>query len=143
MYYHGMQLCHFNFGLLFKPGSTFKGKNLLSSEQILSFKSRRHFNNTLPRCFEKLYPFENMAESRGGITVNLNVLCESKCIANSYISQHYPLPVLITTIFPTRLNSCCCIVVLRPRSVNVTTLFLGRLRPPKRLTSTSCTYFRQ
>ena len=28
-------------------------------------------------------------------------------------------------------------------SVNLTTLFLGRLRPPKRLTSTSCTYFRQ
>ena len=47
---------------------------------------------------------------------------------------------------------CCCIVVLRPRqtskvmsgrSVNLTTLFLGRIRPPKRLTSTSCTYFRQ
>ena len=45
-----------------------------------------------------------------------------------------------------------CIVVLRPRctskvmsgrSVNLTTLFLGRLRPPKRLTSTLCTYFRQ
>ena len=44
------------------------------------------------------------------------------------------------------------VVVLRPRqtskvmsgrSVNLTTLFLGRLRPPKRLTSTSCTYFRQ
>ena len=29
------------------------------------------------------------------------------------------------------------------RSVNLTTLFLGRLRPPKRLTSTSYTYFRQ
>ena len=29
------------------------------------------------------------------------------------------------------------------RSVNLTTLFLGRLRPPKRLTSTSRTYFRQ
>ena len=29
------------------------------------------------------------------------------------------------------------------RSVNLTTLFLGRLRPPKRLTSTSCTYFGQ
>ena len=28
------------------------------------------------------------------------------------------------------------------RSVNLTTLFLSRLRPPKRLTSTSCTYFR-
>ena len=48
--------------------------------------------------------------------------------------------------------SVCCIVVLRPRctskvmsgrSVNLTTLFIGRLRPPKRLTSTSCTYFRQ
>ena len=33
---------------------------------------------------------------------------------------------------------------LRPyRSVNLTTLFLGRLRPPKWLTSTSCTYFHQ
>ena len=29
------------------------------------------------------------------------------------------------------------------RSVNLTTLFLGRLRHPKRLTITSCTYFRQ
>ena len=47
---------------------------------------------------------------------------------------------------------CCCIVVLRPRytskvmsgrSVNLTTLFLDKLRPPKRLTSTSCTYFHQ
>ena len=28
-------------------------------------------------------------------------------------------------------------------SVNLTTLFLGSLRPPKRLTSTSCTHFRQ
>ena len=27
------------------------------------------------------------------------------------------------------------------RSVNLTALFLGRLRPSKRLTSTSCTYF--
>ena len=45
---------------------------------------------------------------------------------------------------------CCCVVILRPwktskamsgRSVNLTTLFLGRLRPPKRLTSTSCTTF--
>ena len=33
--------------------------------------------------------------------------------------------------------------VMSGRSVNLTTLFLGRLRPPKRLTSTSCTYFRQ
>ena len=27
------------------------------------------------------------------------------------------------------------------RSVNLTTLFLGRLRPPKRFINTSCTYF--
>ena len=33
--------------------------------------------------------------------------------------------------------------VMSGRSVNLTTLFLGRLRPPERLTSTSCTYFRQ
>ena len=32
------------------------------------------------------------------------------------------------------------IVVLRP---HLTTFFLGRLRPPKRLTSTNCAYFRQ
>ena len=47
---------------------------------------------------------------------------------------------------------CCCCVVLSPRltskvisgrSVNLTTLFLGRLRPPTRLTSTLCSYFRQ
>ena len=43
----------------------------------------------------------------------------------------------------------CCftstvnIKVMAGRSVNLTTLFLGRFRPPKRLTSTSCTYFRQ
>ena len=29
------------------------------------------------------------------------------------------------------------------RSVNLATIFMGRLRPPKRLTSTKCTYFRQ
>ena len=33
--------------------------------------------------------------------------------------------------------------VMSGQSVNLTTLFLGRLRAPKRLTSTSCTYFRQ
>ena len=33
--------------------------------------------------------------------------------------------------------------VMSGRSVNLTTLFLGRLRPPKPLTSTSCTYFCQ
>ena len=33
--------------------------------------------------------------------------------------------------------------VMLGRSVNLSKLFLGRLRPPKRLTSTSCTYFRQ
>ena len=46
---------------------------------------------------------------------------------------------------------CCCVVVLHPwetatvilgLSVNLTTLFLGRLRPPKGLTSTLCTHFR-
>ena len=36
-----------------------------------------------------------------------------------------------------------CVHGKHPRSVNIATLFLGRLRPPKRLTSTSCTYFRQ
>ena len=35
-----------------------------------------------------------------------------------------------------------CCKVMSGRSVNITTLFLGRLRPPKRLNSTSCTYFR-
>ena len=33
--------------------------------------------------------------------------------------------------------------VMSGRSVYLTTPFLGRLRPPKRLTSTSCTYFRR
>ena len=51
-----------------------------------------------------------------------------------------------------RVSCCCCVVVLRSRyttkvmlgrSVNLTTVFLGRLRAPKRLTSTSCIYFRQ
>ena len=34
-------------------------------------------------------------------------------------------------------------MVMSGRSVNLPTIFLGRLRPPKRLTSTLCTYFRQ
>ena len=34
-------------------------------------------------------------------------------------------------------------MVMSGRYVNLPTLFLGRLRPPKRLTSTLCTYFRQ
>ena len=32
-------------------------------------------------------------------------------------------------------------VVMSGRSVNLTTWFLGRLRPPKQLTSTKCTHF--
>ena len=34
-------------------------------------------------------------------------------------------------------------MVMSGRSVNLPTLFLGRVRPPERLTSTLCTYFRQ
>ena len=34
-------------------------------------------------------------------------------------------------------------MVMSGRSVNLTTLFLGRLRPPKRLISAPCTYYRQ
>ena len=34
-------------------------------------------------------------------------------------------------------------MVMSGRSFNLPTLFLGRLRPPKRLISTLCTYFRQ
>ena len=34
-------------------------------------------------------------------------------------------------------------MVMSGRSVNLPTLFLGRLRPPERLTSTLCTYFHQ
>ena len=34
-------------------------------------------------------------------------------------------------------------MVMSGRSVNLPTLFLGRLGPLKRLTSTLCTYFRQ
>ena len=50
-----------------------------------------------------------------------------------------------------RVNFCIHVVVVLiyihgkqlGRSVNLTTLLLGKLRPPKRLTSTSCTYFLQ
>ena len=34
-------------------------------------------------------------------------------------------------------------MVISGRSVNLTTLFLGRRIPPKRLTTTKCNYFRQ
>ena len=34
-------------------------------------------------------------------------------------------------------------MIMSGRSVNLTTLFLDRLRPPKRLTSISCIYFHQ
>ena len=40
----------------------------------------------------------------------------------------------------------CCFtlaMVMSGWSVSLTTLFLGRLRPLKRLTNTSCTYLRQ
>ena len=64
----------------------------------------------------------------------------------------YPFFPLSPSLRETARYSCCCIIVLRPRltskvmsgrSFNLITLFLGRLRPPKRLTSTSCTYFCQ
>ena len=44
---------------------------------------------------------------------------------------------LLFYVHDKHLRSC------RDKSVYLTTLFLGRLRPPKRLTSTSCTYFRR
>ena len=55
---------------------------------------------------------------------------------------------LVISIF---LNACVVVVVLfyvhgkqlLGQSVNLITPFLGRLRPPKRLTGTSCKYFRQ
>lgn len=50
----------------------------------------------------------------------------------------------IWTLFTSRSQSCCCVVVvlrlryaakvISGRSVKITTLFLGRLSPPKRLT---------
>ena len=47
---------------------------------------------------------------------------------------------------PVLLEMCRVVVdtkVMSGRSDNLTILFLGRLRPPKRLTSTSFTYFSQ
>ena len=44
---------------------------------------------------------------------------------------------------PTALRGLATSMVMSGQSVNLPTLFLGRLRPPKRLTSTLCTYFRQ
>ena len=69
----------------------------------------------------------------------------SSCLAIIIIIMIIKILILLLII----IKILCCIVVLRPskvmsgRSVNLTTLFLGRLRPPKRLTSTSCTYFLQ
>ena len=72
-----------------------------------------------------------------------------------FFSCKFILKVIAIVWFDTGtlfLNCCCCcsVVVLGPRSefmwgqsVNLTTFFLGRLRPPKRLTSTLCTYFCQ
>ena len=45
--------------------------------------------------------------------------------------------VLLFYVHGKHLRSC------RDSQFNLTTLFMGRLRPPKRLTITSCTYFRQ
>ena len=45
-------------------------------------------------------------------------------------------------IFSRLLLLCIC-KVMSGLSVNLTTLFLGRLRPLKLLTSISCTYFRE
>ena len=45
--------------------------------------------------------------------------------------------VVLFYVHGKQLRSC------RDGQLSLTTLFLGRLRPPKRLTSTSCTYFRQ
>ena len=60
--------------------------------------------------------------------------------------NHFLLQQPLSTYSP-----CCCnyvvlrqgktAVVMLERSVNLTTLFLGQFRPPKQLTSTSCTRF--
>ena len=70
--------------------------------------------------------------------------------SNLDIFSSFILSLLFLLLFGRRLD--IVVVVLHPRltskvmsgrSVNLTTLFLGRLRPPKWLTSTSCTYFRR
>ena len=56
----------------------------------------------------------------------------------------YELCVLLGhELIPELLLLCCCFTakVMLGGSVNLTTLFLDRLRPPKWLTSTSCIYF--
>ena len=66
-------------------------------------------------------------------------------------SSTYKLINVIKKLLIVR-ESVVCVVVLHlryvskvmwGRSVNLITLFLGRFRPAKRLTSTLCTYFRQ
>ena len=55
-----------------------------------------------------------------------------------YVSSYYVVVVvLLFYVHGKQLWSC------RDDQLTLTTIFLGRLRPPKRLTSTSCTNFRQ
>ena len=56
-----------------------------------------------------------------------------------YREKRLLVVVVVLVVLRPRLTS----KVMSGRSFNLITLFLGRLRPPKRLTSTSCPYFRQ
>ena len=74
---------------------------------------------------QQLHPnIKPFSEKGKGVFIRINMVC-----AVSQILSHLEV------------DCCCCVVVLRPRltskvmsggSVNLTTLFLDRLRPPKR-----------
>ena len=55
----------------------------------------------------------------------------------------YTLNVLPVVVIFVALRPRQTAMVMSERSVNLTTLFLGRLRPSKRLTSIKCAGFRQ
>ena len=58
-------------------------------------------------------------------------------IINEIPTQVVVVVLLLFYIVGKHLRSC------RDGQLTLTTLFFGRLRPPKRVTSTSCTYFSQ
>ena len=82
----------FIFELPYKLRSSHNGKNLLPSEQILSFMSRPLFGKTLSsrsanRKSQKLFPCKSMGEKKIAV---------------------YPYTLISRYVY-------CCIVVLRPR----------------------------
>ena len=104
MHNQGKQLCHFCFGRPPQWGPTLNGKNLLPSEQILSFWSRSLFGKTSTcrkanRKSWRSFSFEkNNGEKDGGVCIQLSLFVKKSRLIRISVSYGFWLPQIIRLV---------------------------------------------